>query len=253
MQIKCKMRVLEMRFTFPFTSEDYAIGYRWTDLLMRETETQDPEDRMLLKSRVNYANKPKMGENFETGTFASFDTDIYSKIDEDYREYFPRSLTKVLWREWHSFPYIKKVVTNDYFKKDFFVKTYICFKDDEGETHNANNLSEGVLKLRKVEHIQLKDYVEKVRYKKAGVGPLEKGWKKTTGKKCTAYITLVCMLDWSIFGQIVERKLLKNTKDVLILTQVRIAENIDSWYGLSMAEVEYLESLENREEEKDKY
>ena len=78
-----------MRFTFPFMSEDYAIGYRWTDLLMRETETQDPEDRMLLKSRVNYANKPKMGENFETGTFASFDTDIYSKIDEDYREYFP--------------------------------------------------------------------------------------------------------------------------------------------------------------------
>ena len=222
-------------------------------LLMRETETQDPEDRMHLKSRVKYANKPKMGENFQTGTFARFDADFYSKIDKRYRMFIPRSLTKVLWREVHSFPYIKKKITNDYFEEDFFVKTYICFKDDEGETHNANNLSEGVLELREVEHIQLKDYVEKVRYKKAGVGPLEKGWKKTTGKKCTAYITLVCMLDWRIFGRIVERKLLKNTKDVLILTQVRIAENIDSWYGLSMAEVEYLESLEIREEVKDKY
>ena len=221
---------------------------------MREMETQNSEDSMHLTSRRKYANRPGMGENFETGTFTSFDADFYYKLDESYQKYsIPHLLTKVLWREWHSFPYIKKVVTNNYFKKDLFVKTYISVKDDEGETHNANNLGEGVLQRRKVEHIQLKDHVEKVRYKKSGVGPLVEGWNKTIGKKCTAYITLICMLDWEMFGWLLEKKLINAAKDVTVLAQVRIVENIDSWYGLSMAEVEYLESLEIREEEKDKY
>lgn len=163
----------------------------------------------------------------------------------------PKSATKLYEESWDTFPKSKTILTSKFLGERFeFIIQTVNVENDCGEIENVHNLSDDILKIRKVHFIDIgndpiensKDYVESedpalFESKLHHFGPLKGEWQKEQKQMMCTYklVTVKC----AIFGVQTkgENYVMNMEQNIFTRYHKQLYCWLDEWYGYTFDEI----------------
>lgn len=215
------MQIIEYRITLPLTLEEYQVAQLFT--LNESLKAETNSGKVLILRNECFNNYPLLnGCKFTSGQYTSKIYQWSTKIPQFFKSILPHDAMEVHEEAWDAYPYCRTIITNSFYLKErFYIKIEsLHLANDRGDQDNVHELSEELLRQRKVIHIDIandpispKDYQApedpaKFQSIKTGRGPLlGPMWRKTCQPVMTCYKLVTC--EFKSFG-------LQNTLETLL-------------------------------------
>ncbi|KAM7361534.1 phosphatidylinositol transfer protein alpha isoform-like [Cochliomyia hominivorax] len=245
------MQIIEYRITVPLTLEEYQVAQLYT--LNESLKTETNRNKFLVLNNKPFDNYPLLnGCKYASGQYTSKIYQWSSKIPNFLRTIMPHDAMEVQEEAWDAYPYCRTIITNsNYSKENFYIKIESLHADqDRGEENNVHELSEDLLRQRRVVYIDIandpikpKDY--KVQYDprkfhslKTGRGPLvDPLWRRKCQPVMTCYKLVTCELRTFGLQTTFETLLQKFEKRILTNFHRQLYCLMDEWYDLKIEDV----------------
>eukprot|EP01122_Echinamoeba_exundans_P013900 TRINITY_DN6156_c0_g1_i2.p1 TRINITY_DN6156_c0_g1~~TRINITY_DN6156_c0_g1_i2.p1 ORF type:complete len:385 (-),score=103.69 TRINITY_DN6156_c0_g1_i2:15-1169(-) len=241
--------VKEFRIPMPINIKDYRRGQRYSVARTNNEATKGKDGIELVEA--------KPWTDPTTGVQGYYTRKIYHL--EGYlpgwiRAIMPSSATKLHEESWDAFPKSKTVLTSPFLgsKLEFVIESN-HIDGDKGEQENAVGLSDEVLKVRKVQLLNIaKDKLTdkamaadplqdptKVRSEKADFGPLPVDWlENTPASKCMcSYKVVTIKVAWWGLQTKAENWLIGTEEQIFLRFHKQLICWMDEWYNLSLEDV----------------
>ena len=248
--------IKEYRIVLPVSVEEYQVGQLYSVAEASKNETGGGEGIEVLK------NKPYEKEG-EKGQYTHKMYYMKSKVPWFVKKLAPEGSLVFHEKAWNAYPYCCTIITNEYMKDDFMIKTETWHKADMGTFENVHQLDEQTLKNVEVVPIDIanKDEVAPEDYKpeedpalfhstKTGRGPLSPEWKKELKSECPhmcAYKLVTVKFRWWGLQTKVENFIHKQDKRIFTNFHRQLFCWIDRWVGLSMDDIRKMEDETQKE------
>ncbi|OMH84520.1 Phosphatidylinositol transfer protein 2 [Zancudomyces culisetae] len=199
-------------------------------------------------------NEPFENEN-GSGQYTYKIYHLASKVPMIVRAVLPASVLQIHEESWNGYPHCKTVVTNPFMGKKFKIITESMHLPDRGETENALNVAPEILKIRKIDNVDItldsgldnNPYVKEedpklYKSEKTGRGPLTGSeWRKTCEPVMTCYKLVTAEFIWFGLQGAVETMIHKMMRALMVQFHRRLYSETDEWYGMTMEELRNLE------------
>ncbi|KAJ1149866.1 hypothetical protein NDU88_002665 [Pleurodeles waltl] len=190
---------------------------------------------------------------------------LHSKVQPYVRILAPEEALTMHEKAWNACPYCRTLITNEYIKDDFLIKTETWHKPDLGTQENVHKLGPEVWKNVEVVHIGIadrhqvltKDYKpdeDPSKYKslKIGRGPLGPDWKKVLGQQrdcphICAYKLVTVKFKWRGLQNKVENFIHKQECRLFTNFHWQLFCWLDRWVELTMEDIRRMEDETKRE------
>nr|CDS31220.1 phosphatidylinositol transfer protein [Hymenolepis microstoma] len=258
------MIIKEFRVILPMKVEEYQVAQLWTVIEASKDETGGGDGvEILVNEPFDKCNHPPAqalpgGDAHSKGQFTHKIYHLSSKVPNFIRMIAPAGSLNVAEVAWNAYPYCRTVITNEYMKKDFFLKVETMHVNDKIDIENVHELPPDLLAKREVIYVDIsEDYdgcdpkfdPKTFQSKKTGRGPLvgPKWWEKTDMPVMCAYKLVTCNFKWFALQNIIESFIMKTEHKLFHKFHCQLFCNIDSWHDLSMDDIRRMEA-ETKEE-----
>ncbi|WKY01010.1 hypothetical protein Q1695_015198 [Nippostrongylus brasiliensis] len=255
------MIVKEYRVVLPLSVDEYQVGQLWSVAEASKAETGGGEGVEVLKNEP-FDGEPLLNGQFSQGQYTHKIYHLQSKVPTLIRKIAPKGSLAIHEEAWNAYPYCKTILTNpDYMKENFFVKIETMHLPDRGTTENAHELTPEQLERREVVNINIAADNEYLNpgdinpattpstfvSEKTGRGPLVGDWRNTVEPVMCAYKLVSVHFKWFGFQKMVENYAHTQYPRLFSKFHREVFCWIDSWYGLTMADIRAIEAKAQKE------
>nr|CAH0110947.1 unnamed protein product [Daphnia galeata] len=258
------MIIKEFRIPMPLSVDEYQFGQLYAFSVESLNNTGGGEGIEVLRSEP--FNDVLLNNTRHSGQYTYKIYHMGSKAPGFMKHLMPKGSFEFHEESWNAYPYSKTVITNPKFMKEDFQLVIESMHHDGGpDVDNILNLSQEMLKLREVVHVDIandkvssKDYKADLdptifRSKKTGRGPLNGTWLKSEKSKkslMTCYKLVTVEFKWFGLQSRIENHVMNTEQRIFTLFHRQIFCLLDEWCDMSMEDIRKFE--EKVKEELDK-
>eukprot|EP00475_Leptophrys_vorax_P030996 TRINITY_DN46797_c0_g1_i1.p1 TRINITY_DN46797_c0_g1~~TRINITY_DN46797_c0_g1_i1.p1 ORF type:complete len:312 (-),score=12.79 TRINITY_DN46797_c0_g1_i1:498-1433(-) len=243
------VRATEFRITMPLSLEEYRIGQTYMRSRMQMESTTGNEGVEVI------ASNPFTDDKLGSGHFSHVIYHFASKAPAWLRALAPHGSLKLEEQNWNAYPHSKTVLRCPYFAK-FKITIESMHVEDRGDSENALGLDADVLRLRKVERLDIASHERdmwsrmiaksgvdpsKLPTNKRNRGPLAPGWQSSCNPVMTAYKMVSVEAPYWGFGKRLELFVLSGERALFLEAHRKCFGWMDEWCELTVDDVRRIE------------
>eukprot|EP01112_Ceratiomyxa_fruticulosa_P007814 TRINITY_DN2032_c0_g1_i1.p1 TRINITY_DN2032_c0_g1~~TRINITY_DN2032_c0_g1_i1.p1 ORF type:complete len:275 (+),score=27.78 TRINITY_DN2032_c0_g1_i1:205-1029(+) len=229
----------EFRVVLPMSVEEYRVGQLYSVAKTSVQQTGGGEGVEVIKNEP-YSQDGQEGQYTEKKYYLGNKVPLGSMIPAEYMT--------LVEKAWNAYPYCKTVLSCPGFKDKFTFTIETRHFNDDGQQENIHGLTEEELKARQVEFIDITEKLDEKEYKasedptlvrseKAGRGPLQKDWQKTSAPIMTCYKLVKVEINGMWFGGTIEGKIMSVEHNIFLKFHKQVFCWLDEWFGWTIEDV----------------